>query len=221
MLDKLEPLDAQLTAYLRGRGISQAVLERNGVMQEVCRQLRVQAGVQPDVLCKLTHTSPTRQLPRSSGAMELLLCQCSHALLSLRAAGAEKTLTTLWVLQLRFSGKAKAWQPFIAFVYRLHGEVTNVKYRSLQKEFMQVPGAARAQGRMLLQGTLLSKVWLWQLAGAEPLLYGLDDAKGCAEVVFVEGEIDKLSLATAGIHNTVRLAGPAAPAAPGAAEAVA
>lgn len=43
------------------------------------------------------------------------------------------------------------------------------------------------------------------MAGAEPSLYGLEDAEGCPEVVFVEGEIDKLSLAAAGIFNVVSL----------------
>ena len=44
------------------------------------------------------------------------------------------------------------------------------------------------------------------MGGAEPTLYGLDDAEGQAEVIFVEGEIDKLSLEVAGLRNAVRLA---------------
>ena len=42
------------------------------------------------------------------------------------------------------------------------------------------------------------------MGGAEPSLYGLDDAEGQAEIIFVEGEIDKLSLEVAGLCNAVR-----------------
>ena len=45
------------------------------------------------------------------------------------------------------------------------------------------------------------------MGGAEPTLYGLDDAEGQAEVIFVEGEIDKLSLEVAGLRNAVRSLG--------------
>lgn len=41
------------------------------------------------------------------------------------------------------------------------------------------------------------------MGGAEPSLYGLDDVEGQSEIIFVEGEIDKLSLEVAGLRNVV------------------
>ena len=42
------------------------------------------------------------------------------------------------VLQMRWSEKARGKVSWIAFVYRRHGQLVNVKYRSMNKEFMQV-----------------------------------------------------------------------------------
>ena len=41
------------------------------------------------------------------------------------------------------------------------------------------------------------------MAGAEKILYGLNDIAGKEEVIIVEGEIDKLSLEEAGLTNAV------------------
>lgn len=60
----------------------------------------------------------------------------------------------------------------IQFPYYRGGEVVNVKYRDLEKNFRMA-------------------------AGAERVLYGLDDV-GAEFTIFVEGEIDKLSFAVAG-----------------------
>ena len=43
-----------------------------------------------------------------------------------------------WLLQMRWSEKARGKVSWIAFVYRRHGQLVNVKYRSMNKEFMQV-----------------------------------------------------------------------------------
>ena len=45
--------------------------------------------------------------------------------------------------------------------------------------------------------------WGRQVAGAEKILYGLNDIAGKEEVIIVEGEIDKLSLEEAGLTNAV------------------
>jgi hypothetical protein len=39
--------------------------------------------------------------------------------------------------------------------------------------------------------------------GAEKVLYGLDDVKGAAEIIIVEGEMDKLALEEAGLTNVL------------------
>jgi twinkle protein len=67
----------------------------------------------------------------------------------------------------------------IQFPYFRDGQVINVKSRTLVgKDFRQV-------------------------ADAEKILYGLDDIKGQDTAIIVEGEIDKLSFAQAGIYNVV------------------
>ena len=66
----------------------------------------------------------------------------------------------------------------IAFPYYRDGVLINVKYRTIDKRF-------------------------WQSRGAEKILYGLDDVAGQAEVIIVEGEMDKLALEEAGIKNVV------------------
>lgn len=66
----------------------------------------------------------------------------------------------------------------IAFPYFRNGEIVNVKYRSKNKNFRFEKGA-------------------------ELCLYGLDDIKDAEEVVWVEGELDSLSMEVAGYPNTV------------------
>lgn len=73
---------------------------------------------------------------------------------------------------------AGAPSPAIAFPYFRNGELVNIKYRSIEKRFTQIKGA-------------------------EKVLYGLDDVAGATDVIFVEGEIDKLSLEEAGFLNVV------------------
>jgi twinkle protein len=64
----------------------------------------------------------------------------------------------------------------IAFPYYRNGEVVNVKYRDARKNFRQV-------------------------AGAERILYGMDDVD--ETLVWTEGEIDKLSVEAAGFVSCV------------------
>ena len=66
----------------------------------------------------------------------------------------------------------------IAFPYYRDRQIVNVKYRTLDKQF-------------------------WQVKGAEKVLYGLEDVAGQSEIVVVEGEMDKLALAEAGIAYAV------------------
>ena len=68
--------------------------------------------------------------------------------------------------------------PCIQFPYLRDGEVVNVKYRTLDKQFAQTKGAAK-------------------------IFYGLDDISDCEEVVICEGELDKLSLEEAGITSAI------------------
>jgi twinkle protein len=64
------------------------------------------------------------------------------------------------------------------FPYRRGGEILNVKYRSLEGKLFRMEG------------------------GCERILYGLDDVKP-DRLIWVEGEIDKLSLEVAGITSCV------------------
>ena len=41
------------------------------------------------------------------------------------------------------------------------------------------------------------------MSGAEKILYGLDDVRDSAEIIIVEGEMDKLALEEAGFRNVV------------------
>ncbi|KAL4627895.1 hypothetical protein ACB092_05G199500 [Castanea dentata] len=66
----------------------------------------------------------------------------------------------------------------IAFTYRQNGLLVGCKYRTIGKRF-------------------------WQEKGTEKILYGLDDINDVAEIIIVEGEIDKLSLEEAGLCNCV------------------
>lgn len=69
-------------------------------------------------------------------------------------------------------------EPVLAFPYFRDGEVINVKYRTVDKNFRMEKGA-------------------------ELILYGLDHLEPGKPVYFVEGEIDKLSFYQAGIKNCV------------------
>ncbi|KAK9810135.1 hypothetical protein WJX72_005431 [[Myrmecia] bisecta] len=78
-----------------------------------------------------------------------------------------------------------AWSPLqrrpveaLAFPYLRDGQLVNVKYRTLAKEF-------------------------WQVKGAEKIVYGLDDVVGAGDIIVVEGEMDKLALEEAGYLNVV------------------
>jgi twinkle protein len=66
----------------------------------------------------------------------------------------------------------------IRFPYLHDGKLVNIKYRSLDKQF-------------------------WMVKGAQRILYGLDDIASAETMCLVEGEIDKLSIATAGGPPTV------------------
>ncbi len=66
----------------------------------------------------------------------------------------------------------------IAFPYYRDEDLINVKYRTLDKRF-------------------------WQAKGAEKILYGLNDVASQAEIIIVEGEMDKLALEEAGFKNVV------------------
>lgn len=68
----------------------------------------------------------------------------------------------------------------IAFPYFRGGEVVNIQYRTADKRFK------------------LEK-------GCELILYGLDDVKPDEPLIFVEGQLDKLSLEEAGYTNCVSL----------------
>ncbi len=79
----------------------------------------------------------------------------------------------------------KVWMPqvedfvgAIAFPYFRNGELINIKWRDRSKNF-------RLE------------------AGAERILYGLDDIRDADIVIWVEGEIDKLSVEEAGFINCV------------------
>ncbi|GKV03916.1 hypothetical protein SLEP1_g16150 [Rubroshorea leprosula] len=69
-------------------------------------------------------------------------------------------------------------QDVIAFTYRRNGVLVGCKYRTMNKRF-------------------------WQEKGTKKWLYGLDDINDTAEIIIVEGEIDKLSMEEAGFHNCV------------------
>eukprot|EP00899_Mesostigma_viride_P019603 jgi/Mesvir1/27644/Mv07373-RA.2 len=66
----------------------------------------------------------------------------------------------------------------ILFPYKMKDRVVNIKYRGPEKTF-------------------------WQVKGGEKVLYGLNDITEQAEVVIVEGEMDKLALDQAGISMCV------------------
>lgn len=70
----------------------------------------------------------------------------------------------------------------MAFTYRQNGLLVGCKYRTIQKRF-------------------------WLEKGSAKILYGIDDINDAAEVIIVEGEIDKLSVEEAGFCNCVSVPG--------------
>ncbi|KAM1045299.1 hypothetical protein EV1_035916 [Malus domestica] len=66
----------------------------------------------------------------------------------------------------------------IAFTYKRNGLLVACKYRTIEKSY-------------------------WQEKASEKILYGVDDINDAAEIIIVEGEIDKLSLEEAGFCNCV------------------
>ncbi|KDO77590.1 hypothetical protein CISIN_1g042101mg [Citrus sinensis] len=74
----------------------------------------------------------------------------------------------------------------IAFPYWHNGVLVGCKYRSMERKFRQEKGT-------------------------EKWLYGLDDINETAEVIIVEGEIDKLSVEEAGFQNCVSVPSGAPP----------
>ncbi|XP_038894379.1 twinkle homolog protein, chloroplastic/mitochondrial [Benincasa hispida] len=85
----------------------------------------------------------------------------------------KNTLLRNSVMQKRFNN-----QIVIAFTYYRCGALISCKYRDVNKKF-------------------------WQEANTEKIFYGLDDIQGTSDIIIVEGEIDKLSMAEAGFHNCV------------------
>lgn len=89
----------------------------------------------------------------------------------------EKTLQRNGIMEeVKWLGSAATH--CIAFPYRRGTRLVNIKYRSLNKKFTQV-------------------------AGADKILFGLDDIANQPEIIIVEGEMDKLALEEAGILNVV------------------
>ena len=66
----------------------------------------------------------------------------------------------------------------ICFPYYIDGELTNVKYRTLDKKFRLVKDARLT-------------------------FYGLDDVKDAETIIIVEGEMDKLALEVCGVKNVI------------------
>ncbi|BBH01220.1 toprim domain-containing protein [Prunus dulcis] len=66
----------------------------------------------------------------------------------------------------------------IAFTYKRNGLLVGCKFRSIEKRY-------------------------WKAKGSENTLYGIDDINDAAEIIIVEGEIDKLSVEEAGFCNCV------------------
>uniref|UniRef100_A0A803MID8 SF4 helicase domain-containing protein n=1 Tax=Chenopodium quinoa TaxID=63459 RepID=A0A803MID8_CHEQI len=84
-----------------------------------------------------------------------------------------ETLRRNYVMQKTFGN-----QIVIAFTYMRNGVLTSCKYRDVTKKF-------------------------WQEADTERIFYGLDDIKNASDIIIVEGEIDKLAMEEAGLHNCV------------------
>lgn len=65
---------------------------------------------------------------------------------------------------------------YITFPYLKNGKIVNIKYRDMEKNFKQIKDA-------------------------EKIFYGYDDCIDAETIIIVEGEIDKLSLESAGFRN--------------------
>ncbi|XP_031263411.1 primase homolog protein-like isoform X2 [Pistacia vera] len=85
----------------------------------------------------------------------------------------EGTLQRNYVMQL--SGD----KAVIAFPFRQNGVLVGCKYRTYREKIF------------------------WQERGTEKWLFGLDDIKEAAEIIIVEGEMDKLAMEEAGFLNCV------------------
>ncbi|XP_062016298.1 primase homolog protein-like [Rosa rugosa] len=93
----------------------------------------------------------------------------------------EETLRRNAVMQLS-NDVQRSKEDVIAFTYRHNGLLVGCKYRTLEKRF-------------------------WTERGSDKILYGIDDINGAAEIIIVEGEIDKLSMEEAGFCNCVSAPG--------------
>ncbi|KAL4011835.1 hypothetical protein IC575_028898 [Cucumis melo] len=91
---------------------------------------------------------------------------------------AERLISKETLLRNSVMQKTFGDQIAIAFTYYRGGALVSCKYRDVNKKF-------------------------WQEANTEKIFYGIDDIEGASDIIIVEGEIDKLSMAEAGIHNCV------------------
>ncbi|KAE8653324.1 twinkle homolog protein, chloroplastic/mitochondrial isoform X1 [Cucumis sativus] len=91
---------------------------------------------------------------------------------------AERLISKQTLLRNSVMQKRSNNQIAVAFTYYRGGALISCKYRDAKKRF-------------------------WQEAKTEKIFYGLDDIDGASDIIIVEGEIDKLSMAEAGIHNCV------------------
>ncbi|XP_023000969.1 twinkle homolog protein, chloroplastic/mitochondrial [Cucurbita maxima] len=101
---------------------------------------------------------------------------------------AERLISKDTLLRNSVMQKRSNNQISIAFTYKRRGALISCKYRDVNKKF-------------------------WQEANTEKIFYGLDDIDGASDIIIVEGEIDKLSMAEAGFHNCVSVPDGAPPSA--------
>ena len=160
---KLEPLSADLMNFFVERRISRAVVERNAVQQERRWSHKRERYVDMIGACLGCFGKPATAVCCASKVLNTLLIARVSVVLP-----RDVECSTHWVCGL--------WGT--AFPYYRNGELVNVKYRSLDKEFSQVPKA-------------------------EKVLFGVDDCKGASEIIIVEGEMDKLALEEAGFRHVV------------------
>ena len=122
------------------------------------------------------------------------------------------------LLRNRVAQETVEGEPVIAFPYFREGMLVNIKYRTLDKRFWQVKGAAKILYGLGEQGTGCVFKWgglcgpqrrpCWCGCHAElPPCTRADDITGSSEIVIVEGEMDKLALEEAGITNVVSVRG--------------
>ena len=122
-----------------------------------------------------------RQRPPPVQPTQALAEPSSAVLRGLASRGISEATARLYRIgsARHFIPKLNAEVDCVAFPYFRNGELVNIKYRAIsQKAFAQVKDA-------------------------EQIFYGLDDIVDSREVIIVEGELDKLALAEAGIRNVV------------------